>query len=84
MRQLVRLQWARESPFQLLYSVSSFFSLSNNLGNLLFARQTTQSPPIDGVLVQFWLSRRAGAFSMRRARTSNQAQLGMGAGWISR
>lgn len=57
MRQLVRLQWARESPIQLLQSVSTFFSLSNSLGNLLFARQTTQVASTDGILAQFWLSR---------------------------
>jgi hypothetical protein len=70
MRQLVRLQWARESPFQLLQSVSSFFSLSNSLGNLLFARQSTQVASVNWVLAQFWLSGRAGASAMRRTRAS--------------
>jgi len=33
------LPWAREAYFQSVHSVSRFLSLSNNLGNLLFARQ---------------------------------------------
>jgi hypothetical protein len=53
MRQLVRLQWAREILFQTVHSVSRFFSLSNNLGNLLFARRTTPMPVSDGLLIQF-------------------------------
>ncbi len=49
----MHLSWARGSSFQLLYSVSSFFSLSNNLGNLLFARQSTQVASTDGVMDSF-------------------------------
>ena len=37
------LPWAREVPFQTVNSVSCFFSLSNNLGNLLLARQPVVS-----------------------------------------
>jgi len=55
------LPWARGSPVQELHSVSLVFSLSNNLGNLLFARQATQVTSAVGVLEQFWLSRRADA-----------------------
>ncbi len=46
------LPWARGIPVQKLDSVSSVFSLSNNLGHLLFARRKTQEAPTDGVLEQ--------------------------------
>jgi len=50
------LPWAREVPFQTVHSVSRFLSLSNNLGNLLFARQTTpmvvSGQGFDTVLIQ--------------------------------
>jgi hypothetical protein len=59
-----------EAPSKLLYSVSSFFSLSNNLGNLLFARQATQESSADGVVEQFWLSRRAGVLLSGRMPTA--------------
>ena len=67
--QLAHLPWARGSSFQLLYSVSFFFSLSNNLGNLLFARQSTRVASIDGVMGQFWLSQRAGGPPCRPCKT---------------
>jgi hypothetical protein len=35
------LPWVREAPFQAVHCVPRFLSLSNNLGNLLFGRQTT-------------------------------------------
>jgi hypothetical protein len=35
------LPWVREAPFQVVHCVPHFLSLSNNLGNLLFARQTS-------------------------------------------
>jgi hypothetical protein len=40
-RGVAHLPWACEAPFQTVHSVSHFLSLSNNLGNLLFARRTT-------------------------------------------
>src|SRR6516225_7254554 len=45
--------WAREVPFQTVHSVSRFLSLSNNLGNLLFARRTTPTAVSDRVLMRF-------------------------------
>jgi hypothetical protein len=50
---LVPLTGAREVLFQAVHSVSCFFSLSNNLGNLLFARRTTPTAVSDGLLIQF-------------------------------
>jgi hypothetical protein len=47
------LPWARGILFQKLHSVARFFNLSNNLGNLLFARQTSQTGSTDGVLIRF-------------------------------
>jgi len=47
------LPWAREVPFQAVHSVSRFFSFSNNLGNLLFARRTTPMAVSDRVLIRF-------------------------------
>jgi hypothetical protein len=46
------LPWAPWQPLQMHHPVSSFFSLSNNLGNLLFARQLIQVASIDCVLGQ--------------------------------
>ncbi len=48
-----RIPWAREILFQTVHSLSRFFSLSNNFGNLLFARRTTPMPVSDGLLMQF-------------------------------
>ena len=48
-----RLPWAREVPFQTVHSVSRFLSLSNNLGNLLFARRTTPMVVSGRVLIRF-------------------------------
>ena len=39
--------------FQTVHSVSRFLSLSNNLGNLLFARRTTPMAVSDRVLIRF-------------------------------
>jgi hypothetical protein len=47
------LPWAREVPFQTVHSVSPFPGLSNNLGNLLFARRTTPTAVSDRVLMRF-------------------------------
>jgi hypothetical protein len=53
---------ARTADLLLVRPVAGFFWLSdvypvlwnfNNLGNLLFARQTTQMARIDGVLIRF-------------------------------
>jgi hypothetical protein len=48
-----RLPWAREVLFQTVHSVSRFLSLSNNLGNLLFARRTTSMAVSDDLLIRF-------------------------------
>jgi hypothetical protein len=47
------VRWAREVSFQTVHSVSCCFSLSNNLGNLLFARRTTPMVSSDGLLIRF-------------------------------
>ncbi len=46
------LPWAREVPFRTVHSVSRFLSLSNNLGNLLFARRTTPTVVSDRIFIQ--------------------------------
>src|SRR5579872_4289377 len=52
-RLVVHLPWAHEASFQSVRSISRFLSLSNNLGNLLFARQTTLMAVSDRVLIRF-------------------------------
>jgi hypothetical protein len=50
---IAHMPWAREVLFQTFHPVSCFLSLSNNLGNLLFARRTTPMAVSDRVLIQF-------------------------------
>ena len=46
------LPWAHEAPFQTLHSVSHVLIVSNKMGNLLFARETTLMAPSDGPLIR--------------------------------
>ena len=48
-RSRAHLPWAREAPFQTVHSVSRFLCLSNNLGNLLFARRAIRMVVSDTV-----------------------------------
>jgi hypothetical protein len=61
-RGVSHLPWEREAPFQTVHSVSRVLSLSNNLGNLLFAQGTTPIVLSRGVLIRFCYGQRAGGF----------------------
>jgi hypothetical protein len=53
------------SRLQSAHQFSANPNIYNNLGNLLFARQSTQTASIDIIRTQFWHSEKAGASVMR-------------------